>query len=70
MIDHSKLCASFYENLMSEYLCKLSKSEILRLYSIVYVAMETTKTSSQASAFRNVASGCYVVTQSSSAGLS
>ena len=26
-------------------LCKLSKSEILRLYSIVYVAMETTKTS-------------------------
>ena len=26
-------------------LCKLSKSEILRLYSIVHVAMETTKTS-------------------------
>ena len=26
-------------------LCKLSKSGILRLYSIVYVAMETTKTS-------------------------
>ena len=26
-------------------LCKLSKSDILRLYSIVYVAMETTKTS-------------------------
>ena len=25
--------------------CKLSKSEILRLYSIVHVAMETTKTS-------------------------
>ena len=26
-------------------LCKLSKSEILKLYSIVHVAMETTKTS-------------------------
>ena len=26
-------------------LCKLSKSDILRLYSIVHVAMETTKTS-------------------------
>ena len=26
-------------------LCKLSKSEFLRLYSIVHVAMETTKTS-------------------------
>ena len=26
-------------------LCKLSKSEILRLYSIVHIAMETTKTS-------------------------
>ena len=26
-------------------LCKLSKSEILRFYSIVHVAMETTKTS-------------------------
>ena len=26
-------------------LCKLGKSEILRLYSIVYAAMETTKTS-------------------------
>ena len=26
-------------------LCKLNKSEILRLYSIVHVAMETTKTS-------------------------
>ena len=26
-------------------LCKLGKSEILRLYSIVHVAMETTKTS-------------------------
>ena len=28
-----------------QILCKLSKSEILRLYSIVHVAMETTKTS-------------------------
>ena len=28
-----------------QVLCKLSKSEILRLYSIVHVAMETTKTS-------------------------
>ena len=30
---------------MSKFFCKLSKSEILRLYSIVHVAMETTKTS-------------------------
>ena len=28
-----------------QILCKLSKSEILRLYSIVHIAMETTKTS-------------------------
>ena len=28
-----------------QILCVLSKSEILKLYSIVYVAMETTKTS-------------------------
>ena len=28
-----------------QILCKLNKSEILRLYSIVHVAMETTKTS-------------------------
>ena len=37
MINYSKLCASF--------LCKLSKSEILRLYSMVHVAMETKRTS-------------------------
>ena len=30
---------------MGKVLCKLSKSEILRLYSIVRVAMKTTKTS-------------------------
>ena len=30
---------------MSKLLCKLTKSEILRLYSIVHVAMETTKMS-------------------------
>ena len=30
---------------MSEFLCKLRKCEILRLYSIVHVAMETRKSS-------------------------
>ena len=30
---------------IEQILCKLNKSEILRLYSIVHVAMETTKTS-------------------------
>ena len=29
----------------ARFLCKLSKSEILRLYSIIHVAMETTKMS-------------------------
>ena len=44
-------------------LCKLSKSEILRLYSIVYVAMETTKTSHftcQSKSFINVFFTCQV----------
>ena len=36
-----KFIAKSYERI----LCKLSKREILRLYSIVHVAMETTKTS-------------------------
>ena len=38
-------------------LCKLSKSEILRLYSIVHVAMETTKMSNftcQSKSFINI----------------
>ena len=34
-----------YSKLYEQILCKLSKNEILRLYSIVHVAMETTKTS-------------------------
>ena len=44
-------------------LCKLSKSEILRLYSIVHVAMETTKTSHftcQSKSFINVFFTCQV----------
>ena len=44
-------------------LCKLSKSEILRLYSIVHVAMETTKTSHftcQSKPFINVFFTCQV----------
>ena len=34
-----------YRKSKERNLCKLSKSEILRLYSIVHVAMETRKTS-------------------------
>ena len=34
-----------YSKLYEQILCKLSKNEILRLYSIVHVAMETKKTS-------------------------
>ena len=45
-------------------LCKLSKSEILRLYSIVHVAMETTKTSNftcQSKSFISIFSTCQVL---------
>ena len=35
----------FIEKSNERFLCKLSKSEILRLYSIAHVAMETMKTS-------------------------
>jgi len=50
MINYSKLCASFRGKSNERILCKLSKSEILRLCSIdglliVHVAMETAKTS-------------------------
>ena len=44
-------------------LCKLNKSEILRLYSIVHVAMETTKTSnftSQSQSFISIFFTCQV----------
>ena len=44
-------------------LCKLRKSEILRLYSIVYVAMETTKMSTftcQSKSFISVFFTCQV----------
>ena len=44
-------------------LCKLNKSEILRLYSIVYVAMETTKTSNficQSESFISIFFTCQV----------
>ena len=43
--------------------CKLSKSEILRLYSIVHVAMETTKTSNftcQSKSFISIFFTCQV----------
>ena len=43
--------------------CKLSKSELLRLYSIVYVAMETTKMSNftcQSKSIINIFSTCQV----------
>ena len=48
---------------MSEFLCKLSKSEILRLYSIVHVAMETAKTSNftcQSKSFISIFFTCQV----------
>ena len=44
-------------------LCKLSKSEILRLYSIVHVAMETTKTTNfpcQSKSFISIFFTCQV----------
>ena len=44
-------------------LCKLSKSEILRLYSIVHVAMETTKTwdfTCQSKSFISISVTCQV----------
>ena len=44
-------------------LCKLNKSEILRLYSIVHVAMETTKTSNftcQSESFISIFFTCQV----------
>ena len=49
MINYSKQCASFQGKSNERILCELSKSEILRLYSIhvlliVHVAMETAKT--------------------------
>ena len=46
-----------------QILCKLSKSEILRLYSIVHVAMETTKTSNftcQSKSFISIFFTCQV----------
>ena len=46
-----------------QILCKLSKSEILRLYSIVHVAMETTKTSNftcQSNSFISIFFTCQV----------
>ena len=45
MINYSKLCAKFIGKSNERLLCRLSKSEILRLYSTVHVSMETTKTS-------------------------
>ena len=39
-------------------LCKLSKSEILRLYSIVHVAMETAKTSNFACQSKSFITAC------------
>ena len=38
-------CVKVYRKTSERILCKLSQSEILRLYSIIHVAMETTKTS-------------------------
>ena len=48
---------------IGKFLCKLSKSEILTLYSIVRVAMKTTKTSNftcQSKSFITILSLCQV----------
>ena len=45
MINYSKLLCKLVGKSKEQILCKLSKSEMLRLYSIVHVAMETTKMS-------------------------
>ena len=46
MINYSiKAVCKFIEKSNEQILCKLSQSEILRLYSLIYVAMETTITS-------------------------
>ena len=45
MINCSKLCANLQEKSNQLTLCQRCKSEILRLYSIVYVAKESTKMS-------------------------
>ena len=42
---YSKLCARLYENLISKFHVKPRKSEVLRLYSIIHIAMETMKMS-------------------------
>ena len=42
---YSKLCARLYENLMRKFHVKPRKSEVLRLYSIIHIAMETMKMS-------------------------
>ena len=44
MINYSRLC-KFIGKSKERILSKLNKSTILRLYSVVHVAMETTKTS-------------------------
>ena len=45
MINYSKLFCEFIGKYNQRILCQLSETEILRLYLIVHVAMETTKTS-------------------------
>ena len=58
MINYSKLCASLYIS------NELRKSEILRLYSIVHVAMETMKTSNftcQSKSFISIFFTCQVL---------
>ena len=45
MINCSKLCANLQEKSTQLTLCQRCKSEILRLYSIAYVAKESMKMS-------------------------
>ena len=62
-LTNSKAVCKFIGKSNERILCKLSKSEILRLYSIVHVAMETTKTShftSQSKSFISIFFTCQV----------
>ena len=59
---NSKLWASLGKS-NDWILCKVSKSEILRLYSVIHVAMETTKTSHftcQSKSFISIFFNCQV----------
>ena len=60
---NDEFCNIFNNYSNERILCKLSKSEILRLYSFVHVAMKTTKTSNftcQSKSFISIVFTCQV----------